>query len=182
MSLGGHLPDRRVTLIALVVLAVASVGLLGTAVDVASAQETTSTATNTPVGGPVNNSSVDSNAPYYVGADDEVANGSWLPGDEATLENVLALASRFGTFVVGDRPAQGEGVGSAGPLLVGAILVGGMLGATVRSGVGSVGGGVLAIVSVVGLAAIDVAPSWLYAVGLFALGIVLAAVAKRAIR
>ena len=182
--------SRRPAVLAafVLVLLVTSTAAVGVGLASAQTQNNTTTPTPTPTNTPIGNEngtteSVDEKAPYYDGANTEVQNESWMQGrDRATLENVLHLASRFGTFVVGGGESAQGGIGSAGPLLVGTVLLGAMIGASVRSGVGSVGGGVLSIAGIVGLQAIDVAPSWLYPVVLFGLGIVLSSVFKRAIR
>lgn len=132
--------------------------------------------------GTENETEIGDKAPYYEG-NHTVANESWMDGREnATLPNVLHMATRFGTFIVGGGQAAQDDIGPAGPLIVGAVFMGVMLGAVVGAGVGMVGGGVLSIVAVVMLTTIDAAPEWLYAVTLFGLGIVLAAVIKDALR
>lgn len=132
-----------------------------------------------------NGTNVSDEAPYYANQTPSVKNESWMDGREnATLDNVFHYASRFGTFVIGSGSdsTNVDDPRSAGPLLVGVVLLGAIMGTAVGSGVGSVGGGVLSMVGLFGLVAVDVAPTWVYAVGLFGLGIVLSAVFKRAVR
>lgn len=164
----------RLVLVGLLVLGTVLAGI--TALSGAAVAQETATATATP------SQSVTEKAPYY----DEpisVANESWLEGREnATLPNVLNMASRFGSFIVGDDVAGQGDVGSAGPLLVGAVIVGMLIGAVAGAGVGFVGGGVLTVVAVALVTTTNTAPQWLWGVMLFAIGVVLASVIKGTLR
>ena len=125
-----------------------------------------------------NNSTINGTAPYYDNQTTQVDNQSWMSGREnATLDNTFHFASRITTFVVGDGDQAADG-----PLLVGLFVLGAVLGVTVGSGVGIVGGGVLTVIALFGASAMDLAPGWLYPVALFGVGLLLAASFKRAIR
>lgn len=124
-----------------------------------------------------NETNVSDKAPYYENETTDVGNESWTDGREnATADNIMHYATRLGSFVVG-----GDG-SSSGPLLMGMIVLGGILGVTIGSGVGIVGGGVIAVAALFAVVAIDIAPAWFYAVGLFGIGILLAASIKRVLR
>lgn len=117
----------------------------------------------------------------YENETDDVDNESWMSGrEDATLENVTHFATRFGTFVIGNDADSTDSASSS--LVLGLIILGAMIGATAGAGVGLVGGGILAIASLFGIIAIDLAPEWFFAVALFLVGVLLSAVAKRQLR
>lgn len=118
-------------------------------------------------------------APYYDEADTSVDNESWLPSNNATLPSVLNLATRLGTFLVG---TDAGGVGASGAILTGLIVFGAVVSLSSGSRVGAVGGAVLGMSTVAALVAAGLAPSWLWALVLFALGVVATAVIARALQ
>lgn len=118
-------------------------------------------------------------AGYYNNTSTDVNNETWMAGQEdATFENITTFAARLGTFVVGsdaDRNAP------TGPLIVGLTLLGAVIGMTIGTGIGIIGGAVLAIIALFGASAIGLFPFWLYGVGLFAIGLMLSASFKRVV-
>lgn len=120
-----------------------------------------------------NNSTIDDVAPYYPGQP-TVDNASWTQGNEnASADSIVTYLSRLGTFVIGGDAQSG------GAVATGMILLGGMLGAVVRSRVGLVGGGVLAVASVWGVVGVGLAPAWLTGVAMFGVGLLLSASLRR---
>ena len=121
-------------------------------------------------------------APYYSNNSTHVANESWMDGrKDATLDNFIHYLTRVGGFIIGDGTAQG-GVGSAGALVLGIVVMGIVASTMTGQAVGPVGGAVVGIMGVAGITAAGIAPSWLYAVMLFCLGLVLTTVIVRALR
>jgi len=112
-------------------------------------------------------------APYYSDTE-EVNADSWLAGVEPDLSGIVTLVSRTGTYVIG---GGGSGVGSA--LLTGVVVMGIGVGTVARARVGTIAGTTLAVGGVFAASAVGIAPSWMTAVVMFGVGLVLAAVAKR---
>jgi hypothetical protein len=106
---------------------------------------------------------------------------SWMADVDLTLAGLVTLMSRIGTWLIGSGVAAPSGA-SAGALATGVIIGGMMLGFSAPAKVGSVGGGVLGIGGVAAIVAIDAAPVWMYAVMLFALGLLAANVFRSALR
>ena len=124
-------------------------------------------------------SSLDEKAPYYADNTSDVNNESWMAGHEnATLDNVVSMATRVGGFVIGTRQAQG-GVGPANGLVLALLVFGVVATAGSRSRVGTVGGSVLGIAAAATLSVAGLAPSWLFAVIMFGVGLVAAAALLR---
>jgi len=118
-------------------------------------------------------------APYYADNDTHVNNESWMNGHEnATLDNVVSMATRVSGFVIGNRDAQG-GAGPANGLVLALVVFGVVATAGGRSRVGTVGGSVLGIAAAAALSAVGLAPSWLFAVIMFGVGLVAAAALLR---
>lgn len=119
--------------------------------------------------------------PYYnnTTVDNDTANVSvWLEGrEEATLDNVTHVLTWVSTFVIGERPE-----GGVRALLTAILLLGVFLGFIAGGRIGTVGGASIGLGALGGLALAGVVPFWLYAMSLFALGVVLAAVTIRALR
>ncbi len=165
-------PDWRATvaMIALagVVLAATVVGITmlpGGQLDAAAANDETTTLTNETLG---------EKAPYYEENTSDVNNESWMNGHEnATLDNMASMATRVGGFVIGTRAAQG-GVGPANGLVLALVVFGVVATAGARSRVGTVGGSVLGIAAAAALSVVGLAPSWLFAVIMFGVGLVAA--------
>jgi hypothetical protein len=103
---------------------------------------------------------------------------SWLSGVDLTLAGLIMLVSRVGTWIIGTGIQSPSGA-PAGALATGVMLGGLMLGMGASSRVGMVAGGTLGMSSIFAIAAIDFAPSWMYAVALFALGLLASAVIRR---
>lgn len=159
-------------------LALAGVVLLAALAAPAAAQSTaTTTPTPTPTPAPT------PTAPgYYDNSSGSVDSGGWLSGmEDATLEDILALTVRIGPFIIGTGSAQG-GVGSAGVLLTGALVGAIVTGTGIRSRVGPVGGAVFAIATTFVFVQTAIGPGWLYAVVLFAVGLIATAALIRVLR
>jgi len=120
-----------------------------------------------------NNTTVEDVAPYYQNTS-EPDTGGWLLGVDTDLSGVLTLVGRTGTFVVG-----GGGTGPGTALLSGVTIMGLGLGTVARARVGSVAGASLAVGGVFAGTAVGIAPTWMPAIVMFGVGLVLAAVAKR---
>lgn len=120
-----------------------------------------------------------SSAPMYEEQESEVDTGAWTAdNEEPTLDAILTYVSRLGSFVVGT--GTGEDIDqSTGPLLVGALLVGTVLGVVVGTGIGTVGGSALIVSGAYAAVGVGIAPTWSYAVVVFGVGLVLATVARR---
>lgn len=176
--------QARVTLVlvALVALTVSSV-VLGLWAGPGVAAGNTQTPTATPTAAPSTPTpALDDVAPYYAENDTTIDNESYFEGREnATLENTTGMLVRVGPIVFGSGPAQG-GVGDAGILLTGLFVGGIALGTVFGSGVGVVGGAVLGVTTIGGLASAAVLPTWFWPITLFGLGTVLSIVVIRSIR
>lgn len=125
--------------------------------------------------------------PYYNNSStDDVNNETWLAGmEEPTLENVTSLLLRTGSYVIGTGdvggPEGGEGQ-ATGAVVLGLTAFAVLLGILGGSGVGSVGGSVLAIAVAAGIVQVGFAPAWMWAVVLFGVGLLLSTVVIRALR
>jgi hypothetical protein len=123
------------------------------------------------------------NATYYEGESTETGEGSWLSGlTDATLDDILTLAMRLGTFVIGGGVTAQGGVGSAGALLTGLLVSGVLAGVSIRSGAGTSGGLVVGISSAFLFISVGVGATWAYPVVLFVVGLVVATVFLRLVR
>jgi len=177
------LQERRRTTVLLVLLAgmtVASVvfGLL-TAPGIAAGNTPTATPTAAPS---TPTPALDDVAPYYAENDTTVDNDSFYEGREnASLENTTNFLTRIGPLIIGSGTAQG-GVGDSGILITGLLFGGILLGTVFGAGVGPVGGLVLGVTTIGGLATVAVLPAWFWPVLLFGLGITLSIVVVRSIR
>jgi hypothetical protein len=130
----------------------------------------------------VNNSTIDTVAPYYDNVSDDVDNESWLRGIETpSIENATTLLTRLGSFVVGTKTGSAADE-AAGALMVGLIVVGVTLGLVGPSQVGFVAGSVAGSVTIAALVIGGLAPEWLWAVVLFLIGTVAATVFYRVTR
>lgn len=122
------------------------------------------------------NDSLNETAPYYDDAQEPDTSG-WFDGvDPTTLEGLVAMVGRIGTFVIG-----GGGTGVSGSLLTGVAVAGIGVGSVARANVGGVAGAVLGITAVFAAAATGIAPQWISAVIMFAIGLVLASVLRRVV-
>lgn len=120
-------------------------------------------------------------APYYANQSTAVNNASWMANhSDPTLQNATFHLVRFVSFVIGTGDPAPGGVGLTGPLMLTLTLMGAFLGTLVNTRTGMVGGGVLAVMAIAAFSTVGMAPSWLYVVLLFVLGLILSAVARRA--
>jgi hypothetical protein len=123
------------------------------------------------------------NATYYDGESTETGESSWLSGlTDATLDDVLTLAMRLGTYVIGGGVTAQGGVGSAGALLTGLLVSGVMAGVGIRSGAGTSGGLIVGIASAFLFLTVGVGATWAYPVVLFVVGLIVATVFLRLVR
>jgi hypothetical protein len=123
------------------------------------------------------------NATYYDGESTETGEGTWLSGlTDATLDDVLTLAMRLGTYVIGGGVTAQGGVGSAGALLTGLLVSGVMAGVGIRSGAGTSGGLIVGIASAFLFVTVGVGATWAYPVVLFVVGLIVAAIFLRLVR
>jgi len=157
--------NRRVGVLLALLAVVASVGLLagaGAAV-------------------PENGTNVSEKAPYYSNNSTAVDNSSWMEGHrEPSLANVVHYSTRFSAFVIGTGTQQ-EG-GWTGPVITGLVVYGMVMSLIYRAGIGPVGGSVTMVTASFGLTTAGLAPMWVFAVGLFGVGGILAWVIRRALR
>lgn len=121
------------------------------------------------------NHTIDEKAPLYENTS-EVSTDRWMFGIDTSLGGLVTLASRTGTYVIG-----GGGGGLSGALLTGVVTMGLAVGTVARAGVGSVAGATLAVAGTFAAVGAGIAPTWMTAVVMFGVGIVLAGVAKRVV-
>jgi hypothetical protein len=122
------------------------------------------------------------NSSYYENQSSQVDNESWLSGrEDPTLDNFTHYLTRVGGFYIGQEEAQ-DGVGAAGAMLLSLVLFGGLVGGMRGRSVGPVAGVVLAIALSSAVVAAQTAPNWIYAIGLFGVGLILSAVTVRVLR
>ena len=122
------------------------------------------------------NGTLNETAPYYDGAEEPDTDG-WFEGvDPTTLPGLVAMIGRVGTFVIG-----GGGTGVSGSLLTGVAVAGIGVGSVARANVGGIAGAVLGITAVFAGAATGIAPQWISAVVMFAIGLVVASVLRRVV-
>lgn len=128
------------------------------------------------IGGVAAQDSTNETPPYYDDAE-EPDTSSWFDGvDPTSLSGIVTMVSRVGTFVIG-----GGATGVSGQLLTGVAVAGIGVGSVARANVGGVAGVVLGITAVFTGAATGIAPQWISAVVMFAVGLVLASVFRRVI-
>lgn len=126
-----------------------------------------------------NETNVSDVAPYYENSTATPDVENWTDGHRnPSLSNLLHWLSRLPNFVVGTGGAA-QGGGSASTLMFSMVLLGGIVSVGTRSGVGVVGGSVLATAGIAGFATTAFLPAWSYVVLLFIVGGLLAAVAVR---
>lgn len=128
-----------------------------------------------PAGVAASNQTLDEKAPYY-NQTGEVSTDGWLQGVDTSLGGVLTLVSRTGTYVIG-----GGGGGVSGALLTGVVVMGMSVGVVARTPVGGVAGATLAVAGTFAATGIGIAPTWMTAVVMFGVGLVISAVGKRVI-
>lgn len=112
--------------------------------------------------------------PPYYGNETTPQSGGWMSGmSEASLPNIIELLLRTGTVIVGPGNAVAGGGGPTGPILFGFLLLGGAFSAVIGTGMGSVAAGVLFVAVLAGIVTLGFVPSWLFAVFLFGIGVLL---------
>jgi len=127
-------------------------------------------------GASAQNDTLNETAPYYDGAQEPDTSG-WFDGvDPTTLSGLVAMIGRVGTFIIG-----GGASGVSGSLLTGVAVAGIGVGSVARANVGGVAGAVLGITAVFTGAATGIAPQWISAVVMFAIGLVVASVLRRVV-
>lgn len=112
-------------------------------------------------------------APYYANESGDVNNASWYADvdENASLDSMGQMASRIQRFI-GTGEMDPSGTGFQGVLLTGFVMIGMFVGAWAMLPVGSVGGGVLAVVVGYGMTELGLAPQWFRVVLVFAIGMV----------
>jgi len=122
------------------------------------------------------------NSTYYANHSSEVNQSGWMADrEEPTLDNFAHYLTRIAGFYIGQEKAQG-GVGPAGLMILSLVLFGALLRANDARQVGPVGGTVLAVSLAFAVITAGTAPSWIYAVALFVIGVVLSGVVVRMLR
>ena len=112
--------------------------------------------------------------PPYYGNESTPAPNGWMDGaSEATLPTIIDMILRVGTVIIGPGGTVAGGGGPTGPILFGFLLLGGAFSAVIGTGMGSVAAGVLFVVVVGAIVSLGFVPSWLFAVFLFGLGVLL---------
>jgi len=159
----------------LVVLAVLLVALQVAPVVIggAAAQETTQN----------NSSNLTATAPYYANQSADANSTGWFAGrEDPTLDNITGMAVRSGPALIGSGRTLPGGVGYAGPILIGLVVSGVLLGSVWTSAIGIEGGAVVALTAAYGLVSAGLAPAWTKIVVLILLGITVATALFRATR
>lgn len=120
-----------------------------------------------------------STPPDYYNDSVNVNNESWMEGNEnATLDSTIGFVTRIGTFIVG----SGGGASAVGSILTSVVLGGVVLGLLGGATVGIVGGVTVGTLTLGALAAAGMVPVWLWALGVLAVGVVLATIVIRALK
>ena len=110
-------------------------------------------------------------APYYANESSSVNNQSWYEGIEnGTLDSMGQMATRFMSYYIGYGEAAPGGAGFEGILITGIVMTAMFVGAVFMLPVGSVGGGVLAVVVGYGMTEMGLAPSWFRVILVFVVG------------
>lgn len=111
-------------------------------------------------------------APYYANQSDAVPNGSYYNGTEnATLDSIGDMATRLGPVFIGTGDMDPSGTGFQGALITGFVMILMFVGAWAMLPLGSVGGGVLAVVVGYGLTDLGLAPGWFRVILVFVVGV-----------
>lgn len=120
---------------------------------------------------------------YYnnsTGSDNVTALG-WVPGENATLDNVLDMATRLGPYFIGTGEQDPSGTGYVGLLLLSLVLVGATVGSMRGAGVGPIGGSIIGMTLSYALVEVGLAPPWVKTLLLFGIGIAAAIAIKRSV-
>lgn len=121
---------------------------------------------------PVAATDINETAPYYNNSSSNVSTNGWLPGENATLDNLGDLLVRTGPYLIGTGDMDPSGTGFQGLLLTGLLMTGALLGSIAILPVGAAGGSVLAVVVGYGMTSIGFAPSWFRTMLLFGVGVI----------
>jgi hypothetical protein len=114
--------------------------------------------------------------PYYDNSSNETGQDAWMEGrEDPTLGNITHYIGRLQTFVIGGGVSAQGGIGSAGALLAGGLVILVSLGVGVGSQVGAPAGAALGVAMLSVLSSLGLLPSWMFATFLFLLALVLAA-------
>lgn len=120
---------------------------------------------------------------YYNDTSTETGTGPWLSGlTDASLDDILTLLTRVGTFIIGGGVTAQGGAGSAGALLTGLLIAGTLAAIGIRSGAGATGGLSVGLVAAFLFVSVGVGPTWAYPVVLFMVGLIVAGVFLRVFR
>ena len=128
---------------------------------------------------PTNNSSIDEKAPYYENVTAEDPDDGWFNDGDVTLDGVIDMFMRIPSLVIGTGSLDPSGTGLTGVLLTAVVLAGSVLVTMMGTGVGPVGGTIVALTAAFGLTATGFAPQWIWPVLLFGVGIVIARAVRR---
>lgn len=131
---------------------------------------------------PTPDGNISDTAPYYSDDNASVENDSWSANrTDPTLANVTYWVVTGGGWIVGTGDVAPGGAGLTGSLVLGLVVGGVLLGPVSRERVGPVAGGVLLVTALFGISAAALAPSWLWAVVLFIVGLLFTVVIDRAL-
>lgn len=134
------------------------------------------------VGVAQNNTTINDTAPYYNNSTGNVSSAGWVPSENATLDSIGQMSTRFLSTFIGFGQLDSSGTGYQGVLLLSVIIGGVTIAATVGTGVGPVGGSILGMTTGYGLVGIGIAPVWVKPILLFGIGITAAVAFKRILR
>lgn len=119
------------------------------------------------------------NSSYYDDNRSLVNNETWMDNrSNATAENSTHMLTRIGSFVVGG----GDDGGAIGALLTSLIMGSVVVSFVGVSRIGMVAGGTVGVLTIGGMASAGWAPSWLFALVVFGIGLILTTVLIRANR
>lgn len=128
-----------------------------------------------------NNSTINETAPYYTNQSSNVGSSAWFAGiEEMSLPTLGTMATRTLEFLIGPGTAipGGDG-GLSGPIIMGLVIVGVMMGSVAGTRIGAPAGAVVSLVGTFGLISVGLAPEWIKIVVLGLLGLVTTAAVLR---
>lgn len=132
----------------------------------------------TVLAGPATAATPPNTSPYYNNTNHSVNNETWLGNSsEPTLDSVVHLLTRIGTFVI----AGGES-GAVGTVLTGILVFAAVVGAVGPSQPGAVGGAVLGIATIAGLSVSGLVAPWVWGLVVLAVALVCVTVVIRLLR
>jgi len=129
-------------------------------------------AVGTPAVSATDNDTLNETAPYYNNSSTSVATDGWIPGENATLDNMGQLLTRIGPYLIGTGDMDPSDTGYQGILLTGLLMLGALLGAIATLPVGAPGGSVIAVVVGYAMTSLGYAPSWFRALLVFGVGVI----------